>query len=168
MGGESFPATLGARERWSTIAAVALGVGAMTILGVVFTARSGELLWLFLSLPFAFLLLLVGRYAPTAYRLTGEGVQIERRAGPKVLPYRTIRAVDREERRIAGIVLGGSRGAFGRFGRFWNGSLGFYRLYLTNDANVVWLSTENGWVGLSPDRPDEFVERLRSRIGLTR
>ena len=62
----------------------------------------------------------------------------------------------------------GSRGVFGRFGRFWNASLGFYRLNLSNRDAVVWLATEDGWVGLSPDRPHEFLERLQARIGLTR
>jgi hypothetical protein len=57
----------------------------------------------------------------------------------------------------------GSQGVFGRFGVFWNMRLGLYRLYLTNRDGVVWLATENGWVGLSPDRPDEFVQRLQSR-----
>lgn len=57
-----------------------------------------------------------------------------------------------------------SRGLFGHFGRFWNASLGHYRLYVTNPEAVVWLTTDGGWVGLSPDRPDEFVRRLRERL----
>ena len=62
----------------------------------------------------------------------------------------------------------GSKGVFGRFGRFWNPTLGFYRLYLGNRDRIVWLSTDNGWLGLSPDRPDEFVDRLRAHVGLLR
>ena len=60
----------------------------------------------------------------------------------------------------------GPRGVFGRFGRFWSPSLGVYRLYLTNREQVVWLSTDRGLVGLSPDRPAEFVDRLASRLPL--
>jgi hypothetical protein len=56
---------------------------------------------------------------------------------------------------------------FGRFGRFWSMRLGFFRLFLTNRDTVVWLLTEDGWVGLSPDRPDEFAAGLRARLSLT-
>ena len=40
----------------STIAAIVLGIGGMTILGVVLTARSGDLRWLFLGLPISIFL----------------------------------------------------------------------------------------------------------------
>ena len=138
----------------------------MTILGIVFMAQSGDPRWLFAGLPFTLMLFVAGRFAPTGYRLAGDGVQIERKAGAKVIPYRKIRGVDREERRVQGLTLLGSRGVFGRFGSFWNSQLGVYRLYLSNRENVVWLATDGGLVGLSPDRPEEFVERLRSRLAI--
>jgi hypothetical protein len=28
----------------------------------------------------------------------------------------------------------------------------------------VWVQTTQGWIGLSPDRPEEFVERLSGKI----
>ena len=37
-------------------------------------------------------------------------------------------------------------------------------LFVTNRESLVWLDTDRGWVGLSPDQPDEFVERLRARV----
>lgn len=138
----------------------------MTILGIVFTVQSGDPRWLFAGLPFTLVLFVAGRFAPTGYRLAGDGVQIERRAGAKAIPYRKIHGVDREERRVNGITALGSNGVFGRFGRFWNPRLGFYRLYLSNRANLVWLATDDGWVGLSPDRPEEFVERLHGRLAI--
>lgn len=139
-------------------------VGA-TLLGLAFTVRSGDVRWLFLSLPLALMLFFVGRLAPTGYRLVGEGVHIERRAGPALVPYRSIRSVDRRPRALGGLSLTASKGVFGRFGQFWNPTLGFYRLYVTNSDSVVWLETVNGWIGLSPDRPQEFVERLAARLG---
>ncbi len=138
----------------------------MTILGVAFTVKSGDPRWLFAGLPFALVLFVAGRFAPSGYRLAGDGLQIERKAGPKVIPYRKIRSADREARRVNGITVMGSKGVFGRFGRFWNPSLGFYRLYLSNRENIVWLATDDGLVGLSPDRPDEFVERLQGRLAI--
>ena len=130
------------------------------------TARSGDLRWLFLGLPLAVMLLLIGRLAPIGYRLAGDGVHIERKAGAKVIAYRAIHGVDREARPVNGLTVTGSRGVFGRFGRFWNRHLGFYRLYVANGDAVVWLATDDGWVGLSPARPVEFVERLRSRLAI--
>ncbi|MBI2219044.1 MAG: hypothetical protein HYU51_17295 [Candidatus Rokubacteria bacterium] len=136
----------------------------MTVLGIAMTVTSGRPEWLFVSLPFALVLFVLGRLAPTGYRLAPDGIHVERRAGDKVIPYRAIRSVDRAPRPVGGISAFGSQGVFGRFGWFWGPRLGLYRLYLTNTDGVVWLATENGWVALSPDRPDEFVERLRARL----
>jgi hypothetical protein len=131
---------------------------------VVLAVQRGDPGWLFISLPCALALWIFGRFAPTAYGLGGDGVQIHRRAGVLVIPYRTIRAVDTEHRSLAGLTMLGSRGLFGHFGRFWSPRLGNFRLYLTNRHDVVWLATDGGWVGLSPDRAEEFVERLRRRL----
>jgi hypothetical protein len=128
------------------------------------TARSGEPGWLLVSLPFALGLWWFGRLAPAGYALGADGVLVHRRIGVLVIPYRTIRACDDATRSLSGLTLFGSRGLFGHFGRFWSPRLGNYRLYLTNRRDVVWLSTDTGWVALSPDRPQEFLERLRRRL----
>jgi hypothetical protein len=90
---------------------------------------------------------------------------VERRAGDKVFAYGAIRDADRQERPVGGLSVTASKGVFGRFGRFWNTELGFHWLYLSNTSTVVWLHTDGGLVGLSPDRPDEFLARLRGRLG---
>jgi hypothetical protein len=148
--------------------AVVLSVGVATIFGILWAVRVGDPRWMFLSLPFMLMVFVMGRYAPTGYRLAPDGIRIERRAGPVVIPYRRIRAVDQGSRSVVGMSLFGSQGVFGRFGTFWNMRLGFYRLYLTNRDAVVWLATEEGWVGLSPDRPDEFMARLEAHRELVR
>jgi hypothetical protein len=136
----------------------------VSILGVAFAVKTGNPRWMFLSLPFAVILFVIGRYAPQGYRLAADGVHVERRAGPRVIPYRTIRSADRVARPLAGVSVTASKGLFGRFGRFWNSTLGSYRLFLTNRDTVVWLQTTTGLIGISPDRPDEFVALLRTRI----
>ncbi len=146
--------------------AVALGVVGTSALGVLFAVKSGDPRWLFAGLPFSLVLFVVGQMAPTGYRLAPDGLRVERRSRATVIPYRAIRAVDRTPRQLGGIMLVGSRGVFGRFGRYWSPGLGRYRLYLANREHLVWLETERGLVGLSPDRPDEFVERLRARLVL--
>jgi hypothetical protein len=139
-------------------------VGGTTVFGLVMVVRTHDLRWLFLSLPFSVMLLIAARYAPQAYWLAPDGLHIERKAGPKVIRYREIRAVDREPRSVKGMSFGGSNGLFGRFGRFWSPRLGFYRLFLSNTDSVVWLSTDGGWVAVSPDLPDEFCARLAMRL----
>ena len=136
-----------------------------TALGILFALESGNPRWLFLGLPFTLLILVAAWFAPTAYHLAADGVRVERRAGARVIPYRAIRGVDREPRSIHGFTVAACRGVFGRFGRFWSAQLGLYRLYVTDDARIVWLATDRGLVGLSPDRPDEFVAALRRRVG---
>ena len=141
-----------------------LGIVGTTVLGVVLTAHTGDLRWLFAGLPATLVLFLAARLGPTGYRLAGDGVWVERKARPRIIAYRTIWRVDRELRPVGGLMIAGSNGVFGRFGRFWNSRLGFYRLYVANRESVVWLATDSGWIGLSPDRPDEFVDRLRRRL----
>jgi hypothetical protein len=150
------------------VAAVVLGVVVFSLVGLAFTVRTGDPRWLFFSLPFTLLLFVTGRYAPTGFRLAGDGIHVQRRAGAKVIPYRAIRAADDARRSYVGMSMFGSRGVFGRFGRFWNGSLGHYQLFLTNRSGIVWLDTVNGWVGLSPDEPQQFLEQLRARLALVR
>ena len=120
--------------------------------------------WLFLGLPFLVMLLIASRFAPSGYRLGADGVHIERKSGAKVVRYRDIRSVDQQPRSVKGLTFSGSNGLFGRFGRFWSPRLGLYRLFLTNTSSVVWLATTDGWVAVSPDRPDEFAAAVQARL----
>jgi hypothetical protein len=138
----------------------------MTVLGLVFAIKAGDVRWMVLSLPFSLILLWAGRYGPTGYRLAPDGLHVERRAGPVVIAYRAIQRVDRQARPVNGITIFGCKGVFGRFGRFWNMQTGAFRLYASNANEMVWLTTSDGLVGISPDRPDVFVERLRARLAL--
>jgi hypothetical protein len=146
------------------VAGVVVAVIGLSVFGVVWAVKTGDPRWIFVSLPFTLMIFVLARYAPTGYRLGPDGIRVERRGGPAVIDYRRIRAVDRESRAVVGMSMFGSQGLFGRFGTFWNMRLGFYRLYLTNRDTIVWLATDAGWIGVSPDRPDEFVARLESRL----
>ena len=136
----------------------------LSAVGIGGVVKSGDVRWLFISLPFILLLFALSAFAPAGYRLAPDGVHVERRAWNVVIPYRRIRGVDQAPRSVAGISMFGSQRVFGRFGSFWNMRLGFYRLYLANRTGIVWLATDRGWVGLSPDRPDEFVTRLHTHL----
>ncbi|HEU5322212.1 MAG TPA: PH domain-containing protein [Methylomirabilota bacterium] len=138
-------------------------------LGLVLTVALRDVRWLWLWPPFALLLHLAARRAPRGYLLAPDGLRVERRAGDLVVPYRSIRGVDRQRRPTLGLGLGSS-GFLGWFtlGRAVRPGLGPYRLALTNRRDVVWLRTDAGWVAVSPERPDEFVERLRGRLPAAR
>jgi len=118
-----------------------------------------------IAVPLALTFSLTARYAPRGYRLDSDGLHVERRASDLVVPYASIRSVDRTRRGLLGIGAG-SRGFLGYFtlGRAWRPGLGRYRLCLTNRRDVVWVQAADGWIALSPDRPDAFVERLRARL----
>ncbi|PYN91714.1 MAG: hypothetical protein DMD91_33695 [Candidatus Rokuibacteriota bacterium] len=73
------------------------------------------------------------------------------------------RAVSRHPRRRSRTTVPRFLGRF-TFGRGWRPGLGAYRILITNSFDVVWLQTTRGWVALSPERPEEFVARLRTRI----
>lgn len=139
-------------------------MGATTVVGLVMMIQTHDFRWLVLGLPFLIMLLIAARFAPSGYRLGSEGVYIERKVGAKLIRYRDIRTADRERRSIKGLTFGGSNGLFGRFGRFWNPRLGLYRLFLSNTSSVVWLGTSEGWIAVSPDRPDEFVAGVQARL----
>jgi len=123
--------------------------------------------WLLLfPLPIGLIFLASARLAPKAYRLGADGVHVERRGtADLVVPYRDIHDVDRVRRALVGFGAG-SNGFLGRFtfGRGWRPGLGAYRLLLTNSYDVVWLESTRGWIALSPERSDDFVTRLRSRL----
>jgi hypothetical protein len=146
------------------VVAVLLGVVALWPVGVVVLVRRGDPGWLLAAVPVTLALWAFGHFAPMGYALGGDGVQVHRRAGVLVIPYRAIRGCDAERRSLSGLTMFGSRGIFGHVGHFWSPRLGHYRLYLANTRDVVWVATETGWVALSPERPAEFLERLRGRL----
>ena len=150
-------------ERRTTLAAMIVGIGVATLIGVVGMAQTGNIAWLFLSLPFTVVLFVMAQFAPRGYRITPEGLRIERTLRDRVIPWRDVRGVDDEARQLTGISVTASRGIFGWFGWFWSVRFGLYQLFVTDRRRIVWLRTERGLVGVSPDRPEEFVARVRER-----
>jgi hypothetical protein len=55
-------------------------------------------------------------------------------------------------------------GLFGSHGWRFNPRTGWHYLAITNTSGLVYLTTTNGLVVVSPSEPDLFVERLRARI----
>ena len=154
------------REKILTVVGLVVGIGSPLIAGISAMAATGAPWLLLLPILIALIFLVSARLAPRAYRLGADGVHVERRGTANVVvPYRDIRGVDRVRRSLVGLGAG-SNGFLGRFtfGRGWRPGLGAYRILITNSFDVVWLQTTRGWVALSPERPEEFVARLRTRI----
>jgi hypothetical protein len=141
------------------------GILAPLVVGAVLTATRADPEWLFIGLPFMGITWVASLYAPRGYVLTPEGLRIERRAGDLVVPYAAVLGVDRDRRGLAcfGAASNGFLGWY-TFGRAWRPGSGPYRLALTNRRDVVWLRTTRGWIAISPDPPDAFVDRLRERL----
>jgi len=162
---DRFPGRLTGVERTLSLVAIAAGILAPLVAGAALTAVHGDPEWLFIALPILGIFWVTLLYAPRAYRLGPDGVRIERRAGDLVVPYAAVLGVDRDRRGLAcfGAASNGFLGWY-TFGRAWRPGSGRYRLALTNRRDVVWFRTTRGWIAISPDPPDAFVDRLRERL----
>ena len=127
-------------------------------------ATSGDPSLLILPLPFLLGLWVVQGLAPAGVTLEADGVRIERRWLSRLIPYRLIRAVDREPRPVGGFGAVGLNVLFGSQGPRWNPRTGWHYLAITNTADLVYLHTAGGLLVFSPSRPDEFVVRLGRRL----
>jgi PH (Pleckstrin Homology) domain-containing protein len=162
----SFPATLGRRQRLVTgVLGIGVGVGGPFLLSVALVATSGDPSLLILPLPFLGGLWMIQGLAPSGFTLEADGVRLERRWRPRLLPYAAILRCDRERRRVGGALALGLNGLFGSQGWRWNPSTGWHYLAITNTEDLVYLHTTAGLIVISPSRPDEFVARLASRLG---
>jgi Bacterial PH domain len=127
-------------------------------------ATSGDLSLLILPLPFLLGLWMIQGLAPAGFTLEERGIRIERRWLSRLIPYLTIRNVDREPRAVGGLGAVGLNALFGSHGPRWNPRTGWHYLAISNTTDLVYLHTPGGLVVLSPSRPDEFVAQLRRRL----
>jgi hypothetical protein len=117
-----------------------------------------------LPLPFLCGLWLLQGLAPSGYSLEGDGVRLERRFMPRLLPYRAILGCDRAPRPIGGLLALGLNGLFGAYGWRWNRRTGWHYLAITNTDDLVFLRTVGGLMVISPGQPDEFVALLGAEL----
>ncbi|HKZ06100.1 MAG TPA: PH domain-containing protein [Methylomirabilota bacterium] len=143
---------------------IGLGVLVPFLLSVALVAATGDLLFTIFPLPFLGVVWALQGLSPSGYRLDGRGVRLERRWLPRRLPYSGILGVDREPRRIGGLLALGLNGLFGSHGLRWNPRTGLHYLAITNTRDLVYLRTRRGLVVLSPTDPDAFVAALTARL----
>jgi hypothetical protein len=102
--------------------------------------------------------------APTGYAVEGGTLRVERRLRPVAIPLAEVTAVGRVAELWSGGAarIGGSSGFFGHYGRFWNRTLGSFRLYATRTHDLVLLDVPGDRFVLSPDAPERFLEEVRA------
>lgn len=102
-------------------------------------------------------------YAPRGYRLEGQTLLIERRAGSLAIPLKDAWARLAHKEDVAALLSRlDYRGLFGYYGRFWSEALGPHEWYVTNKNKLVVLQTDGKVYILSPDQVDLFLDRINS------
>ena len=108
----------------------------------------------------------VALFAPRGYGVRADGIVISRLARDLVIRRDQVREV----RRISAGEIGfawrtlGSGGFLGWFGWFHSRALGGFLAYAGNRDDLVLIVRRDGEkIVISPDRPDAFVEAVRSR-----
>ena len=161
----SFEAVLGRRQRIVTgIVGIGLGFGVPFLLSVVLVASSGDPSLLILPLPFLGALWAIQGLSPSGFTLEDRGVRLQRRWLSRLIPYRSILDCDRRKRPIGGLLALGLNGLFGSHGCRFHPRTGWHYLAITNTSDLVYLTTRNGLVVLSPSEPDQFVAQLQARL----
>lgn len=127
--------------------------------------------WASLALSYAF--------SPQGFHLESEGLVIDRLVSKVVIPYTDITCVRDEipcelgfssltfqKVNAPGSAVGlwSSQGLFGVYGTFWSKERGLFNIYVKNENAVCLQRSDDRLVVVSPDRPDEFVARLRERL----
>ena len=104
-------------------------------------------------------------YAPLKMSISSAGIEVHRLIGPVVIPFERISRVDLlEAERLRGSIREfGVSGLFGHFGRFRSKDIGPYTLYATSSGGYVLVEADKPIV-LTPERPEEFVASVRSRM----
>ncbi len=106
-------------------------------------------------------------FHPRGYRVTHDGVLIDRPIGPKrfLLSDITDVVADPTLMRFPTIRVMGSGGFHGVYGRFWRKGVGMFSSYVTDPATTVRIERRSGVpIAVSPTNPESFVAALRARL----
>ena len=101
--------------------------------------------------------------SPKKVVLAEERMIIEKIMGKIEIPYEAIREIDFIERPKMTRIFG-SGGLFGYFGIFYAEGIGEVRVYAKRSRDFV-LIKANGNYLIAPEKPEEFIENLKIRVG---
>ena len=161
---------------WSTSVKwiTALTVSFLVILVVFGISQLGDdgpgsniiLLLLGIVMP-ALLLLASFSWMIRGYVVEGEMLSVQRLGWRSKLDLKDLVSVEADPEAMASSIRTfGIGGLFCICGRFRNKNLGAYRAYATDPKRSVVLKFQNQTVVVTPDRPDDFVARIKEWTAL--
>lgn len=111
------------------------------------------------------ILVLTHLYAPKGFSVDETGITVSRKVAPVCIEIGRIQNVSRIERDrfMKSTRTFGNGGLFGYYGSFRNKELGSFKMYATHREYGVLIEADKNYV-ITPDRPDEFVEAVRSYL----
>ena len=112
-----------------------------------------------------FILLFSFLFAPQGFTIEATGITVVRKTSPVFIEIGRIQNVSRIERGrfMKSTRTFGNGGLFGYYGSFRNKELGSFKMYATHRDYGVLIEADKNYV-ITPDRPDEFVEVVKSYL----
>ncbi len=160
--GERFHAPWGRALTFTTALCLLLLVG-IAILGLLTRPRD-LLLWKLgmIVMPLS-MLLIAPFFAIRGYVLDADSIRVLRPGWKTTVKLAGLRSATRNADAMSrSIRTLGNGGLFCIAGVFHNNTLGTYRAFATDPARAVVLKFQDRTVVLTPDRPDEFVAKIRA------
>jgi hypothetical protein len=114
--------------------------------------------------------LLVGPlpFVVRGYRLDSDALLVQRLWWRTRIPLSGLRSVAHNPAALRwSLRLCGNGGLFSFTGWFWCKALGRYRMFATDPKRAVVMVFEKRRVVVTPDRPEEFVNEVKLRCGLS-
>jgi hypothetical protein len=147
---------LAARIVTALVWLLAAGLAAGGAVAVSAGGRPAGLLLILVGLSLAALHAWLRRIEPRSYVVEDHGLSILRRSAA---PRRFVGALEKSHRGVLGWRVAGDGGGYGYLGRF-RAEGRTVSAYVTDRARVVLLEVGGTALALSPDDPDDFVERV--------
>ena len=148
---------------WCTLLIVVSALATLLCVGITvktqpWAARHGNgwLAWLPLALVFGCALFTI-----RGYTITPDAILVHRLFWATRLPRAGLQSARVDPQAIRWSIRAcGNGGFFSASGFYWNKSLGFYRMFLTDPRRAVVLKFVRRTIVVSPDPPEEFVREL--------
>jgi hypothetical protein len=135
---------------------IAAGLAAGGAIAFSAGGRPAGVLLIFVGLSLAVLQAWLRRIEPRSYVVEDHGFSILRRSAA---PRRFVGALEKPHRGALGWRVAGDGGGYGYLGRF-RAEGRTVSAYVTDRARVVLLEVGGTTLAVSPDDPEEFVERV--------
>ncbi len=140
-------------------------IGITIVLFLTNTQRTALSVGTMLCVMNALIIAFTSSYAPRGFLVDETGVTVVRKVSPLHIELDKMRRVTRieAERFMKSTRVWGNGGLFGHYGSFRNKALGNFKMFATHRENGVLIEGEGTYV-ITPERPDEFIEIIKSYL----